>query len=81
VDSVTKHRITDTAIFKELVEEPRRYYNSYNKKWQISNNQNSSINYSLKVPAEAKEEIKRAIAFMERHTVDRSVFEIQDSIA
>jgi hypothetical protein len=39
------------------------------------------MNYSLKVPAEAKEEIKRAIAFMERHTVDRSVFEIQDSIA
>jgi CRISP-associated protein Cas1 len=25
------------------------------------------MNYSLKVPAEAKEEIKRAIAFMERH--------------
>jgi CRISP-associated protein Cas1 len=25
------------------------------------------MNYSLRVPAEAKEEIKRAIAFMERH--------------
>lgn len=34
-------------LFKELVEEQRRNYNSYNKKWQISNNQNSSMNYSL----------------------------------
>ena len=54
-------------LFKELSAEPRRYYNSSNKKWQINNNQNSSMNYSLKVRPEAKEEIKRVLPLMEKH--------------
>lgn len=36
-------------LFKELVADPKRYYNSYNRKWQVDNNQNSSMNYSLNV--------------------------------
>lgn len=54
-------------LFKDLVAEPRRYYNSYNKKWQVNNNQNSSMNYSLKVSDEAKKRIRRAIGMMELH--------------
>lgn len=55
-------------LFKDLVAEPRRYYNSYNKKWQVNNNQNSSINYSLKVSDGVKARIKRAIGMMELHS-------------
>jgi CRISPR-associated protein Cas1 len=54
-------------LFKELVADPKRYYNSYNKKWQVNNNQNSSMNYSLKVSQEAKEKIRRATGMMEAH--------------
>jgi CRISPR-associated protein Cas1 len=54
-------------LFKDMTEQPRRYYNSYNKKWQINNNQHSSMNYSIKVHPEAKEQIKRVIPSMERH--------------
>jgi CRISPR-associated endonuclease Cas1 len=54
-------------LFKDLIAEPRRYYNSYNKKWQVNNNQNSSMNYSLKVSDEVKERIRRAIDIMESH--------------
>lgn len=54
-------------MFKDLVAEPKRYYNSYNKKWQINNNQNTSMNYSLNVSDEAKEKIRRAIGMMEAH--------------
>lgn len=58
---------TQIQLFKDLVAEPKRFYNSYNKKWQVSNNQNSSMNYSLKVPDEARERIKRSIGMMEAH--------------
>lgn len=54
-------------LFKELVAEPRRYYNSYNKKWQVNNNQNSSMNYSLNVSEEVKEKIRKSIETMEIH--------------
>jgi CRISP-associated protein Cas1 len=54
-------------LFKDLTEEPKRYYNSYNKKWQINNNQHSSFNYSLTVKPEVKLEVKRVRPFMERH--------------
>jgi CRISPR/Cas system-associated endonuclease Cas1 len=54
-------------LFKELVAEPKRYYNSYNRKWQVNNNQYSSMNYSTKVGPDAKEEIARVIPFMEKH--------------
>lgn len=54
-------------LFRDLIDEPKRYYNSYNKKWQINNNQHSSMNYSIKVHPEAKEQIKRVIPFMGRH--------------
>jgi len=52
-------------LFKEFVSEPRRVYNSYNKKWQICNNQ-TSMNYSLKVKPEVKEKIKKAISLMKQ---------------
>jgi CRISPR-associated protein Cas1 len=58
---------TQIQLFKEFVEEPKRYYNTFNKKWQINNNQYSSMNYSLKVDPESKEKIRRVLAFMERH--------------
>jgi CRISPR-associated protein Cas1 len=54
-------------LFRDLSLEPKRYYNSYNKKWQINNNQHSSMNYSIKVHPEAKEQIKRVIPSMEKH--------------
>lgn len=54
-------------LFKDLTEEPKKYYNSYNKKWQLNNNQYSSFNYSLKVKPEVKQEIRRVIPFMEKH--------------
>lgn len=54
-------------LFKDLTEEPKRYYNPYSRKWQVNNNQYSSMNYSLKVESNAKEKIKRAIPFMEKH--------------
>ena len=55
-------------LFKEFVAEPKRIYNSYNKAWQICNNQRTSLNYSLKVKPKVKEKIRKAISFMERHT-------------
>ncbi|MGI0016961.1 MAG: CRISPR-associated endonuclease Cas1, partial [Nitrososphaera sp.] len=65
---VVKQRIeSQIQLFKELVAEPKRVYNSYNEKWQVNNNQHSSMNYSLKVPEEIKGKIKRAISFMEAH--------------
>src|SRR3989449_10922759 len=32
-------------LFKELVAEPRRFYSTFNGKWQVNNNQYSSMNY------------------------------------
>lgn len=58
---------SQVQLFKDLVAEPRRYYNSFNKKWQINNNQNSSMNYSLMVNDETKMMIGRAIEMMEVH--------------
>lgn len=55
------------GLFKEFVAEPKRVYNSYNKAWQICNNQRTGMNYSLKVRPEAKEKIRKAISFMEKH--------------
>ena len=46
-------------FFKEFVSEPKRFYSEYNKAWQISNNQRSGMNYSLKVVPEVKEKSKR----------------------
>lgn len=54
-------------LFRDLTEEPKRHYNSYNKKWQLNNNQYSSFNYSLTVKPQVKREIKRVVPFMERH--------------
>lgn len=54
-------------LFKELVAEPKRFYNSYNRKWQVGNNQFSALNYSLKVKPKVKEKIREAISHMERH--------------
>src|SRR5437867_8621763 len=65
---VSQKILAQIALFRELIEEPRRYYNRYNKKWQINNNQKSSMNYSLKISnEEAKERIKKAIPMMEKH--------------
>lgn len=58
---------TQIQLFKELVEEPKRFYSSFNKKWQVNNNQYSSMNYSLKVGEAEREKIRRALGFMERH--------------
>jgi CRISPR-associated protein Cas1 len=54
-------------FFEEFVEEPKRFYSEYNKAWQISNNQRSGMNYSLKIRPEAKERIKIAISAMKGH--------------
>lgn len=53
-------------LFKEFVAEPKQFYSDYNKAWQISNNQRSGMNYSLKAGTEAKERIRKAIVSMER---------------
>jgi len=58
---------TQIQLFKELVEEPKKYYNSFNKKCHVINKQYSSMNYSLKVNTEVKEKIRRALVFMQRH--------------
>lgn len=58
---------SQTELFKELVAEPKRVYNSYNKKWQICNNQTSRMNYSLMIQPETKEKIRNVIAKMEKH--------------
>lgn len=50
-------------LFEEFVAEPKQVYNSYNKAWQICNNQ-TSMNYSLKIKPEAKEKIGKAIFLM-----------------
>src|SRR3989442_4035600 len=52
-------------LFKEFVAGPKRVYNSYNKKWQICNNQ-TYMNYSLKVKPEVKEKIRKAISLMKQ---------------
>ena len=52
-------------LFKEFIAEPKRTYNSYNKKWQICNNQ-TSMNYSLKVKPEVKEKIRNAVFLMKQ---------------
>jgi CRISPR/Cas system-associated endonuclease Cas1 len=67
VDSITKKIESQVQLFKELVAAPKRYYSTYNKKWQVNNNQYSSINYSLNVPIAVKDNIIRAIGFMQRH--------------
>lgn len=55
------------GLFKEFVAEPKRVYNSYNKAWQVCNNQKSGFNYSLKIRPEVKEKIRKVIGVMERH--------------
>ncbi|MGI0102500.1 MAG: CRISPR-associated endonuclease Cas1 [Nitrosotalea sp.] len=57
---------SQVQLFKEFVTEPKRFYSEYNKAWQISNNQTSGMNYSLKATTKAKERIKKAIVSMER---------------
>jgi CRISP-associated protein Cas1 len=59
---------TQIQLFKELVEEPKKFYSTFNKKWQVNNNQYSSMNYSLRVDPDVKEKIRRILAFMERHS-------------
>ena len=60
-------RITSQIqLFKDLVIEPKRFYNSYNQKWQVSDNQHSNRNYSLSINEEVKEEIKKVILLMEK---------------
>lgn len=54
-------------LFRELVEKPRRYYNSFNRKWQVNNNQFSSMNYSLQIANAANERIRQILAFMVKH--------------
>jgi CRISP-associated protein Cas1 len=54
-------------FFEELVAEPKQYFNSYNKKWQVNNNQHASMNYSLKVEDAPKERIVSAIPMMQKH--------------
>jgi CRISP-associated protein Cas1 len=64
---ITAQKIeSQIQLFRDLTAEPKRYYNSHNKKWQINNNQNSSMNYSLKVRPEATKEIKRVLPLMEK---------------
>lgn len=58
---------TQIQLFKELVEGPKRFYSTYNRKWQVNNNQFSSMNYSLRVKEEAKQKIRRVLNFMEKH--------------
>src|SRR5881628_1072796 len=41
---VSKKILNQIQLFKELVEKPKRYFNTYNKKWQVNNNQHSSMN-------------------------------------
>ncbi|MGI0074162.1 MAG: CRISPR-associated endonuclease Cas1 [Nitrosotalea sp.] len=53
-------------LFEEFVAEPKRVYNSYNRKWQICNNQSSGMNYSLKVKPEVKEKIRKIISTMKQ---------------
>jgi len=53
-------------LFEEFVAEPKQVYNSHNKAWQICNNQ-TSMNYSLKVKPEAKEKIRDTITHIKEH--------------
>jgi CRISP-associated protein Cas1 len=55
------------SLFQELVVEPKKFYSTYNQKWQINNNQFSSMNYSLKISEEAKSQIRKVLAFMQNH--------------
>jgi CRISP-associated protein Cas1 len=65
---IVKEKIeSQIRLFEELVREPKRFYSEYNKKWQVSNNQKSSMNYSLRIPGEKKEEITRVLSFMKKH--------------
>lgn len=48
-------------LFKEFVTEPKKFYSKYNEAWQISNNQKSSYNYSLKIRLETKNKIRPII--------------------
>lgn len=75
-------------LFKELVAEPKRYYNSSNKKWQVNNNQYSSMNYSIKVEPDAKGRIAKVIPFMESHLASllstkglRQIMKIESDVA
>lgn len=54
-------------LFKEFVTPPKKFYSEYNKAWQVSNNQKSGYNYSLKVKPETKEKISQVITKMEEH--------------
>src|SRR5437667_1815855 len=57
---------TQIRLFKELIKELGRFYSSYNKKWQVNNNQHSSMNYSLRLNEEAKNKVQNTIPMMER---------------
>src|SRR2546426_4252510 len=52
-------------LFEEFIADPQHTYNSYNKKWQICNNQ-TSMNYSLKVKPEVREKIRNSIFLMKQ---------------
>ncbi len=60
---VTQRIESQIRLFEEFVAEPKRVYNSYNKAWQVCNNQ-TFMNYSLKVKPEVKAKIRKAISFM-----------------
>ena len=67
MDRLGKKIKTQIQLFHDLVEAPKKYYNDFNRKWQVNNNQYSSMNYSLKVDASTREKIRKALSFMERH--------------
>ncbi len=52
-------------LFEEFIAEPKQVYNSYNKAWQVCNNQ-TAMNYSLKVKPEAKEKIRNVILLIKQ---------------
>ncbi|MDE1726091.1 MAG: CRISPR-associated endonuclease Cas1 [Thaumarchaeota archaeon] len=66
-------------LFKEFVTEPKKFYSEYNKAWQISNNQRSGMNYSLKANPDAKLRIRKAIVSMEQaYSLLASVRELRE---
>lgn len=52
-------------LFEEFVAEPKQVYNSYNKAWQVCNNQ-TVMNYSLKIKPEAREKIRDVISLIKQ---------------
>jgi CRISPR-associated endonuclease Cas1 len=75
-------------LFKELIAEPKMYYNKYNAKWQKSNNQYSSMNYGLKINKNTKQQIQKAIVQMQQrycklgkaHTL-REIMQVEGNVA